>query len=94
MLRLNRAVTSASVVSTAPASNRAHYAPDILFPASRDSPGMNRLVVAGVSLVALGVVGYGAGVLVAFPGRSFSVTAVMVGITLVAIRSADAGVSG
>lgn len=53
---------------------------------------MNRLVVAGTILVALGVAGYAAGVLVAFPGRSFSVTAVMVGITLIAIRSADAEV--
>ena len=54
---------------------------------------MNRLVAAGVLLVVLGVAGYGAGVLVAFPGRSFSVTAVMVGITLIAIRSADAEVA-
>ena len=53
---------------------------------------MNRLVVAGTLLIALGVVGYAAGVFVAFPGRSFSVTAVMIGITLVAIRSADAEV--
>ena len=53
---------------------------------------MNRLVVAGVLLVALGVVGYAAGVLAAFPARAFSVTAIMVGITLIAIRRADAGV--
>ena len=54
---------------------------------------MNRLVVAGSLLVVLGLAGYVGGVLAAFPGRSFSVTAVMVGITLVAIRSARAGVT-
>ena len=49
---------------------------------------MNRLVAAGVTLVVLGLAGYGVGLFVAFPGRAFAVTAVMVGITLVAIRRA------
>lgn len=66
--------------------------PDILFPATRVPTGMNRLVAAGVLLVAFGLAGYTAGALVAYPGRSFSITAVMVGITLIAIRSADVGV--
>ena len=50
---------------------------------------MNRLVVAGSALFVLGVLGYAAGVIVDFPGRSLSVAAIMVGITLIAIRSAD-----
>lgn len=33
----------------------------------------------------LGLVGYGVGAAVAYPGRAFSVTAVMLGVTLVAI---------
>lgn len=53
---------------------------------------MNRLVVAGGLLVTVGVAGYAAGVVAAYPARAFSVTAVMVGITLIAIRSADARV--
>lgn len=50
---------------------------------------MNRLVAAGTVLLVLGVVGYAAGVVVEYPARGFSVTAVMVGITLIAIHSAD-----
>lgn len=53
---------------------------------------MNRLLAAGALLLALGVAGYLAGVLVDYPGRGFSVTAVMVGITLIAVRRADRGV--
>ena len=47
---------------------------------------MNRLVAAGLGLVALGFLGYAAGIAVAYPGRALSVTAVMVGVTLLAIR--------
>lgn len=50
---------------------------------------MNRLLAGGVALTALGVAGYGLGLVVAYPGRAVSVTAVMVGLTLVAIRNAD-----
>lgn len=46
---------------------------------------MNRVRTAGVVTTVLGVVGYGVGTLVAYPGRAFSVTAVMVGITLWAV---------
>ena len=46
---------------------------------------MNRTLGVGIALSVLGVVGYAAGVATAYPGRSFSVTAVMVGLTLVAI---------
>lgn len=53
---------------------------------------MNRLVAAGVGLLVLGLVGYAVGVVADYPARGFSVTAVMVGITLLAIRSADAAV--
>lgn len=50
---------------------------------------MNRLVVAGGTFVALGVIGYAVGMSTAYPGRAFSVTAIMAGITLVAVRAAD-----
>jgi len=46
---------------------------------------MTRVRTAGIAVTTLGVVGYGVGTLVAYPGRAFSVTAVMVGITLWAI---------
>lgn len=39
----------------------------------------------GIGLFVAGLVGYAAGIYVAYPGRAFSVTAVMVGVTLVAI---------
>jgi hypothetical protein len=46
---------------------------------------MNRLVTAGGVLTALGVVGYVVGVTTPYPGRAFSVTGVMVGVTLLSI---------
>jgi len=46
---------------------------------------MDRTFEAGTLLIGLGVLGYVAGIYVSYPGRAFSVTAVMVGITLVAI---------
>jgi len=46
---------------------------------------MNRTLGVGIALSALGVVGYVAGVATAYPGRAFSVTGIMVGLTLVAI---------
>ncbi|AGB30666.1 hypothetical protein C488_10413 [Natrinema pellirubrum DSM 15624] len=46
---------------------------------------MNRVRLAGIGLIAVGVVGYVVGVSVAYAGRAFSLTAVMIGITLVAI---------
>jgi len=46
---------------------------------------MQSTLVGGVSLVVVGVLGYVVGTFFAYPGRAFTVTAVMVGITLVAI---------
>jgi len=46
---------------------------------------MQRTFGAGLLLTALGVLGYVGGLLVPYPGRAFSVTAVMIGITFVAI---------
>ncbi|MFB6195766.1 MAG: hypothetical protein ABEI80_06320 [Haloplanus sp.] len=46
---------------------------------------MGRTFLAGVALAAVGIGGYVTGVLVPYPGRSFSLTAIMVGITLAAI---------
>lgn len=49
---------------------------------------MNGALAAGLALTLLGVAGYIVGTAVAYPGRAFSVTSVMVGITLLAIGSA------
>ncbi|MDH5020474.1 hypothetical protein [Halobacterium rubrum] len=46
---------------------------------------MNRTRSAGVALTAAGVAGYLAGVATPYPGRAFTVTAVIVGITLASI---------
>lgn len=43
---------------------------------------------AGGALTLLGVAGYVLGLLAAYPGRAFSITAVMVGVTLLAIGNA------
>ncbi|MFB6165140.1 MAG: hypothetical protein ABEJ31_08275 [Haloarculaceae archaeon] len=45
---------------------------------------MNWELAAGVGLLALGLAGYSVGVWYAFPGRAFSVTAVMLGLLLLA----------
>lgn len=49
---------------------------------------MNRAFALGVALTALGVVGYLLGVSGPYPGRAFSITLLMVGVALVAMRRA------
>lgn len=39
----------------------------------------------GLGLFVAGLIGYGAGLFIQYPGRAFSATAVMIGITLFAI---------
>lgn len=46
---------------------------------------MNRLRAVGVALVVAGVVGYVAGIVAPYPGRAFSITGVMVGVTLIGV---------
>lgn len=46
---------------------------------------MNRTLAGGVALLGLGVAGYVAGVVAAYPGRALSIVAVMLGVTLLAI---------
>lgn len=46
---------------------------------------MDRRTLAGIGLCTVGLVGYVAGIYVEYPGRAFSITALMVGITLIAI---------
>lgn len=46
---------------------------------------MHRSTLAGVGLFAVGLVGYVFGIYVAYPGRAFSLTAIIVGIALAAI---------
>ncbi len=50
---------------------------------------MERLRAVGAIVTALGLVAYIAGVTVAYTGRAFSVTAVMVGLTLLAIGGSE-----
>ncbi|WP_198665759.1 MULTISPECIES: hypothetical protein [Haloprofundus] len=45
---------------------------------------MNRQILAGLCLSVAGVVGYVVGISVTYPGRAFSLTAVMAGIALLA----------
>jgi len=54
---------------------------------------MDRSTIVGAGLFTTGIVGYVLGIYVDYPGRGFTVTAVMVGITLVAIghRTAPQG---
>lgn len=49
---------------------------------------MNTTLAGGIVLTAMGGIGYAVGIATAYPGRAFSVTAVMIGITLVAIGRA------
>ncbi|SDM83591.1 hypothetical protein SAMN04487949_2750 [Halogranum gelatinilyticum] len=53
---------------------------------------MNAELVAGGLLTGLGVVGYLVGAVAPYPGRAFSLSGVMVGITLLAIGYGRAGV--
>lgn len=46
---------------------------------------MHRSTLVGIGLFAVGLVGYVVGIYVAYPGRAFSITAVVVGIALAAI---------
>lgn len=55
---------------------------------------MNRLLAVGAATLGLGAVGYGVGLFVPYPGRAFSLTAVMVGLALVVVgRAVPAEVS-
>ncbi|WP_191906125.1 MULTISPECIES: hypothetical protein [unclassified Haloarcula] len=49
---------------------------------------MTRLFIVGVALTLVGIAGYAVGTTVAYPGRSASVTAVMVGLTVAAVGHA------
>lgn len=50
---------------------------------------MNRLLAAGIVLTAAGMAGYAGGIVAEYPGRAFSVTVVMIGITLIGVHRAD-----
>lgn len=50
---------------------------------------MNTVLGAGIVLSVIGLGGYIVGLGTPYPGRAFSVTALMVGITLVAIGRAN-----
>ncbi|WP_435358105.1 hypothetical protein [Haloarchaeobius sp. DFWS5] len=48
---------------------------------------MNRTFAAGVALTGLGLVGYLVGLATQYTGRAFSLTGIMVGLTLMALGS-------
>lgn len=48
---------------------------------------MDRVRTAGVVLTSLAAVGYAVGVAAPYPGRAFTLTGVMVGLTLWAVGS-------
>jgi hypothetical protein len=48
---------------------------------------MDRVRTAGAALTVLAVAGYAVGVAAQYPGRAFSLTGVMVGLTLWAVGS-------
>lgn len=48
---------------------------------------MHRLLAIGLAATGVGTAAYAVGVVAPYPGRAFSVTLVMVGITLAAIGS-------
>lgn len=50
---------------------------------------MNRTRLGGYVLVGLGILGYVVGLAVPYTGRAFSITALMVGITLAAVGGAE-----
>lgn len=52
---------------------------------------MQRNVAVGAALTGLGVAGYVAGVWVAYPGRAFSLTAVMLGLVLLGVGGLFSG---
>jgi len=54
-------------------------------PAAPERSGMNRTRVAAAALTLLALAGYAAGTVASYPGRAFTVTGVMVGITLLAV---------
>ena len=49
---------------------------------------MNHASWLGLGLTAVGLLGYGLGLSVAYPGRAFSVTLVMVGVSVLAMHRA------
>lgn len=55
------------------------------------TPGDGWVFALGVAVTLSSVAGYAVGVVANYPGRSFTVTGVMVGITLVAIGTANRG---
>lgn len=61
----------------------------MFFYQASDPVGM-RLLIAAI-VISIGFVAYGAGLFVAYPGRAFSVTGVMVGLTLLAIGRSSEG---
>jgi hypothetical protein len=55
--------------------------------AGRDDQSMHWLRAAGVAVTAAGIAGYVVGTAVPYPGRAFSITALIVGITLLSITA-------
>lgn len=57
----------------------------------RLTPSMRTLFLLGVVLVVAGLAGYVVGIAVPYPGRGFSLTAVMAGLAVALVGRADPG---
>jgi len=52
---------------------------------------MNATAAVGLGLAVLGVAGYVVGLTVPYPGRAFSLTALMLGLTVMAVARTSGG---
>lgn len=50
---------------------------------------MNTTLALGLAMTALGFAGYAVGIRVAYPGRAFSVTLLMLGLALAAVAGTE-----
>lgn len=55
---------------------------------------MNTVSALGILLTIVGAAGYLTGVAVAYPGREFSLTALMFGVAVIAVARSDVGEDG
>lgn len=50
---------------------------------------MNGVLVAGLLVTVISLIGYGLGIVTVYPGRAFTVTGIMLGLTLLAIGRSE-----
>lgn len=65
--------------------------PETLLSIHPDVGAMDSLAIAGTVLSVIGTVGYAAGIAEPYPGRAFSLTLLMLGVTLALISRSSPG---